>query len=106
MKGYLLTFYTQQDRRHGHSPLHEWLMAEAEKLGIRGSTAVAGAEGYDHRGRFHSAHFFELADQPMEVQMAVTQQQADVLFERLRQEGVDLFFARSEVEFGRTGDTV
>lgn len=104
MKGFLVTFYTRQDQRQGHVPLHEWLMTEAKALGIRGSTAVAAAEGYDHRGRFHSAHFFELADQPIEVQVALTPDQAEDLFDRLRQAKVEVFYVRSEVEFGRLGD--
>ena len=33
---------------------------------------VAATEGFGHHRRIHSAHFFELADQPVEVIMAVT----------------------------------
>ena len=104
MRGFQVTFFTQQDRHHVHTHLHEWLMAEAQKLGIRGSTAVMAAQGYDHTGRFHSAHFFELADQPIEVQMAMTEAQCEQLFAVLRQEQVQLFYVKCQVEFGHVGD--
>lgn len=104
MKGFLVTFYTQQDRHHGHQQLHEWVMAEANKLGIRGSTALMAAQGYDHTGRIHSARFFELADQPIEIQMAMTESQCEQLFSVLRQEQVLLFYVKSAVEFGHLGD--
>jgi PII-like signaling protein len=103
MNGYQVTFFTQQDRRHGHVQMHEWLMQEAKALGIRGSTVLMAVEGYDQRGRLHSAHFFELADQPLEVTLAATSEQVDALFARLQQAQADVFYVRSTVEFGRLG---
>lgn len=38
MKGFQITFFTQQDRRHHHKPMAEWLMLAARDLGIRGAT--------------------------------------------------------------------
>jgi PII-like signaling protein len=102
MKGFLVTFFTKQDERHGHAHLHEWLMRSAQAMGIEGSTAVMAAEGYGHHGRRHSMHFFELADQPLEVQMAMTEDQARRFFALLAQEGVEVFYVKAEVEFGRT----
>lgn len=103
MNGYQVTFFTEQSRRHGHTPMHEWLMQLARSLGIRGSTAVLGAEGFGRRGHFHSAFFFELADQPVEVTLATTTEQVDALFERLEREQVDLFYVKTPVEFGTVG---
>ena len=71
MKGYQLTFFTQQDRKHDHLPLGEWLVQEARKLRIGGATLIVATEGFGHDHRLHSAHFFELTDQPIEVTMAV-----------------------------------
>lgn len=104
MKGYMLTFFTQQDKRHAHKPLAEWLMLAARDLGIRGATIVAASEGYGHHRRIHSAHFFELADQPQEIVMAVTEDEAGRLFELIEQEGVHVFYVKSEVEFGIFGE--
>ncbi|MGN6388813.1 MAG: DUF190 domain-containing protein [Burkholderiaceae bacterium] len=103
MTGYLVTFFTRQDRRHGGLPVHEWLMRAAQQAGIRGTTALMASEGTGRHGIRHSAHFFELADQPVEVQMAATEQQAKALFRRLEDEGLDLFYVKTPVEFGVTG---
>jgi PII-like signaling protein len=104
MKGYQITFFTQQDRRHGHTPLAEWLMLAARDLGIRGATIIAGSEGYGHHRRIHSAHFFELADQPQEVVMALNEEEASKLFALLEKEGVQCFYVKSPVEFGVLGE--
>ncbi len=70
MNGYQVTFFTQQDRHHDGKQVHEWLVAAAKDVGVRGSTVVMGAEGTDHTGERHSFRFFELADQPIKVTMA------------------------------------
>ncbi|WP_428424952.1 DUF190 domain-containing protein [Methylibium sp.] len=103
MKGYQVTFFLQQDRRHGRQQMHEWLMQTAKSLGIRGSTAVMAAEGYGHSGKRHSMHFFELADQPIEVTIAMDEGQAQALFEVLEREKANLFYVKSVVEFGTVG---
>lgn len=103
MNGYLLTFFTQQDRKHAGKPLADWLIQLAREMGLRGATLLPGAEGYGHTGRVHSAHFFELADQPLEVQLAVTEEESGRLFERLRSEGVRVFYVKTPIEFGTLG---
>ncbi len=103
MKGYQITFFTQQDRRHKHQPMAEWLMLAARDLGVRGATIVAGSEGYGQHRRIHSAHFFELADQPQEVVMAVSEEEAKRLFDFLEAEAVHLFYVKTPVEFGVIG---
>ncbi|SDG33652.1 PII-like signaling protein [Pseudomonas benzenivorans] len=103
MNGYLLTFFTQQDRKHAGKPLADWLIQLARELGLRGATLLPGTEGYGHAGRVHSAHFFELADQPLEVQLAVTEEESERLFERLHSEGVRIFYVKAPIEFGTLG---
>ena len=104
MNGYQITFFTQQDKRHHGKPLADWLVHLAQEMGLRGATLIAGSEGFGHHGRIHSAHFFELADQPLEVLMAVTAEEAARLFERLKAEGVHLFYVKTPVEFGILGE--
>jgi PII-like signaling protein len=103
MKGFQITFFTEQDRRHDHKPLAEWLLLAARDLGLRGATVVPASEGFGHRHRIHSAHFFELADQPVEIVMAVTEEEAARLFAFLEREGVSLFYVKTPVEFGTIG---
>jgi PII-like signaling protein len=104
MQGYQLTFFTQQDRTHHTIPLAHWLLEEARNIGISGATLITAAEGFGHERKIHSAHFFDLADQPVEVTMAVSEADADRLFARLQEEGVNIFYAKTPIEFGMTGD--
>lgn len=103
MNGFQLTFYTQQDRRHDGQPLAHWLLAFAKAQGALGGTLAAAGESFGHTGRFHSARFFELADQPVEVAIAVDAPTCDRLLAALAQEPVDLFYVKQAVEFGRLG---
>ncbi len=102
--GYQITFFTSQDRRHKGKPVGEWLIHLAQELDLPGATLLTGGEGFGHHRRIHSAHFFELADQPVEVTMAVTAEQAERLFARLKAEGVHLFYVKTAVEFGVLGE--
>lgn len=103
MQGYLITFYTQQDKRHAGRPVAEWLVEMARDMGMPGATVIVGAEGFGQHRRLHSAHFFELADQPVEIQMAVAAADVERLFARLATEGVELFYVKTPVEFGMSG---
>lgn len=103
MKGYQLTFYTQQDRQHGKKSLAEWLLNLAKEHGALGGTLFSAGESFGHDGRFHSAHFFELADQPIEVTVALDEATCDRLLEAIKHEAVDVFFVKAPIEFGRTG---
>ena len=104
MQGYQLTFFTQQDHRHHGRPLAHWLVEEARAMGISGATLIPASEGFGHHRRIHSVHFVELADQPLEIVMAVTTEEADRLFAKLRAEKVKLFYSKMPVEFGTTGE--
>lgn len=102
-KGYQLEFFMEQNLRHGKQPLYEWLINIAREHGIRGATAFLGTLGFGDHRRLHSAHFFELLDQPVEVTMIVTEEEADKLLAFLTEEKVDLFYVKLPVEFGRLG---
>jgi PII-like signaling protein len=104
MKGFQLEFFMEQNRRHRHQGLYEWLLETARSRGIRGTTVFMGAMGFGQHRRIHAAHFFELADQPVEVTMVVTEEEADQLLEFLRAEKVRMFYVKLPVEFGTLGD--
>jgi len=103
MKGYQVSFVTLQNHRHRGKPIAEWLVQVARELGLRGATVIPASEGFGQHGRLHSAHFFELADQPVEVVMAVTEEESQKLFARLEAENVHLFYVKAPVEFGVLG---
>jgi len=93
-----------QNKRHGHQALYEWLIEAARSHGVGGCTVIMGTMGFGQHRRIHSAHFFELADQPVEVTMVVTESQADNLFALLEQEKVHMFYVKLPVEFGTLGE--
>lgn len=103
MKGYQVSFLTVQGHRHGGKPVAEWLLQAAMDLGLQGATIIPASEGFGKHRRVHSAHFFELADQPVEVVMAVTEEESQRLFARLEKENVHLFYVKTPVEFGEIG---
>lgn len=105
MHGYQLTFFTQQSRKHNGLPLGEWLLQEARKLGIRGATLTAANQGFGHDGKLHSAHFFELSDQPIEVIMALSEADAERMFARLHEEKINIFFVKTPIEYGMSGES-
>lgn len=105
MNGFQITFFTEQGRRWGHKTVDHWLMDIAKSLGIRGMTTSVGVEGIGRDGKLHSAHFIELADQPIEITMAVTEEQCRSLFARLEHEKANLFYVKTAVEFGVLGNS-
>ncbi|MDB6083764.1 MAG: hypothetical protein JWN43_1645 [Gammaproteobacteria bacterium] len=102
MKGYQVSFITEMDRRIEGTPTAEWLMRVARELGIAGVTTFAGVESVGSHGR-HSAHFFELADQPIEIMMAMTAEKAGALFARVNATDTRLFYIKTAIEYGEVG---
>jgi PII-like signaling protein len=99
--GTLLRFYVHENRKHGHTLLYEWLLEQAKAIGIPGGSAFRAIAGYGRHGMLHEEHFFELAgDLTVEIDFAVTDEQADKLLALLRDEKIRMFYARIPVEFG------
>lgn len=104
MNGTYLRFYMHENVRHRHQLLYEWLLQHARTIGVHGGSAFRAIEGFGRHGVLHSAHFFELAgEMTIEVEFILTDEMADRLLESLRQENVDLVYARTRAEFGIVG---
>lgn len=103
MQGFQLTFFTQQDRRHGTHTLAEWLVQEARRQGIGGATMIAASESFGRDRKIHAARFFELGAQPVEITMAVSEQESAQLFKRLIDEKIEIFYVKVPIEYGTTG---
>jgi uncharacterized protein len=104
MNGYQVSFLTVQGHRHAGKTVAEWLVQLAIEMRLRGATVITAAEGFGKHRRIHSAHFFELTDQPVEVVMAVTEEECDRLFARIEAERVHVFYVKAPVEFGVLGE--
>jgi PII-like signaling protein len=100
----LLRFYVHESRRHHHVLLYDWLLEQAKQLGIRGGSAFRAIAGFGRHGILHEEHFFELAgDVAVEVELAVTDAEADRMIARIREEGINVFYMRIPVEFDSIG---
>jgi PII-like signaling protein len=103
MKGYRILFFTQENRTIHGDTVGQWILQRARKLGAAGGTMTAGGEGFGHSGTIHSAGFFEMADRPMTVSVVTDERTCEALMAAIAEEGIDVFYCRSEVEFGRLG---
>ncbi len=105
MNGCFLKFYVAENRRHHHLLAYEWLLEEAQRLGLQGGSAFRALAGFGRQGRLHEEHFFELAgDLPVEVSFVTTQEEADRFLGRLKGEGLNLFYLRVPVDYGFCDD--
>ena len=71
--------------------LAEWLLQQAKAVGIKGATVAVAQGGYGRNGKYYSAHFFEMGEQPVEVTMAVNPLQAELLFAKINAEQLGIF---------------
>jgi PII-like signaling protein len=101
MNGTLLRFYVHENRKRGHVLLYEWLLEQAKQLGIQGGSAFRAIAGFGRHGILHEQHFFELAgDLTVEIDFALSDEEADRFLAFIRAERVSIFYVRTPVEFG------
>jgi uncharacterized protein len=101
MNGSFLRFYVHEGHRHDHHLVWEWLMQQANKLGIRGGSAFKAMAGYGRHHVLHEARFFELAGSlTVEVEFIVTQPEAQRLLDLLHREKVRVFYVVTPATFG------
>jgi PII-like signaling protein len=101
MKGSLLRFYVGEgERRHGVL-LWEWLLAEGNRLGIRGGSAFRAVGGFGRHRTVHEDRFFELAGNGcIEIEFVVTDEEEGKMLDLLRREKLRIFYSRMPASFG------
>jgi uncharacterized protein len=101
MQGSFLRFYVHERERHHGILLWDWLLEKANKMGIRGGSAFRAMGGFGHHHRIHEDHFFELAGTlTVEVEFIVTEDEANLLLDLVREEKIRVFYARIPAAFG------
>jgi uncharacterized protein len=101
MQGSLLRFYVHENQRHAHQLLWEWLLEEANKLGIGGGSAYRAVAGFGRHRVLREEHFFELGGTlTIEVEFIVTAQQQEELMRLVQGLGIPLFYACLPATFG------
>jgi PII-like signaling protein len=100
MHGAFLRFYVHEGERHHGILLWEWLLEQANRMGLRGGSAFRAMAGFGRHHTLHANHFFELAgDLPVEVEFIVSDEEAHALLELIEREGVRVFYARIPASF-------
>jgi len=101
MNGAFLRFYVHEGQRHHGQLLWEWLLAEANKLGVRGGSAFRAMAGFGAHHRLHEERFFELGGTlTVEVEFIVTDDEATALLALVEQQKLRVFYARIPARFG------
>jgi PII-like signaling protein len=99
--GQFLRFYVREDHRHHHLLLWEWLLEQANRLGIRGGSAFRAMAGFGRHHVLHEQHFFELAGTlTVEVEFIASEDESRQLLELLEREKVRVFYACIPARFG------
>lgn len=101
MNGSFLRFYVHEGHRHNHHLVWEWLLQQANKLGIRGGSAFRAMAGFGRHHMLHEARFVELAGElTVEVEFIVTDDEARRLLALIHRERIRLFYAHIPARFG------
>lgn len=101
MKGSLLRFYVHESRKHRHILLYEWLLEQAREMGLHGGTVFRAIAGFGRHGVMREEHFFELAgDLAVQIDFAVSDDDAQRLLDRIAAEGIGIFYVRAPIEYG------
>ncbi len=101
MQGTFLRFYVDEKARHDGVMLWEWLLEQANAMGVRGGSAFRAIGGFGRRHDLHESRFFELAGSTgVEVEFIATDEEAASLLELCRDQGIRVFYARIPARFG------
>ena len=101
MEGTFLRIYVREGQRFRGLLVWEWLLEEANRLGIRGGSAFRAMAGFGRHHHLHEDHFFELAGTlTVEVEFIVTDDEAQKLLDLIRREKIRAFYAYIPARFG------
>ena len=101
MQGSFLRFYVHEGQRHQRRLVWEWLLEQANALGIRGGSAFRAMAGFGRHHVLHESSFFELAGTlTVEVEFIVSDAEAQQLLQRVHSAGIRVFYACIPAIFG------
>ena len=101
MDGCFLRFYLHENQRCHGRLAWEWLLDQANKLGIRGGSAFRSMAGFGHHHHLQEDHFFELAGNlAVEVEFIVSEEESRQLLDLLYREKLRVFYAHIPARFG------
>ena len=97
----LLRFYVHEGQRCQGRPLWEWLLAEANRIGLAGGSAFRAMAGFGRHRRLHESRFFELAGSlAVEVEFIVEDDEATRLLALVEAQRLRVLYALLPATFG------
>jgi PII-like signaling protein len=104
MDGCYLRVYVHENTRVGGRLAWEWILEQANGLGIRGGSAFRAMAGFGRHHVLHEERFFELAGSvTVELDFIVTDEEARLLLDLLAREQLHVFYVRVAAHFGVVG---
>ena len=101
MQGALIRFYLGEQQRHHGVLLWEWLLEQANAVGIPGGCAFRAIGGFGRHHAVHEERFFELAGSAgVAVEFIASDDEIEQLLALVHDEKVRLFYARVPASFG------
>ncbi len=98
-----LRLFSREGLHHRGHLIHDFLIAEARELGASGATVLRASAGFGRHG-LHEDSFFELGGElPVVVEIVLSTALADTLLARCADEDLHLFYTRTPVTAGVTG---
>jgi len=101
MDGCYLRLYVHENDRVGGRLAWEWLLGQANGMGIRGGSAFRAMAGFGRHHVLHEERFFELAGSvTVELDFIVTEEEAGRLLDLVTRERLRVFYAKVPAQFG------
>ncbi|HVN41539.1 MAG TPA: DUF190 domain-containing protein [Steroidobacteraceae bacterium] len=103
MEGYVLHFYVHENRQHKGQPTWQWLMRQANRMGLQGGSAFRTISGFGRHQVLHEEHFFDVVGTTtIELQFLVLPADRERLMALIATEGLELFYIETPARFGKT----
>lgn len=103
MNAVCLQIFVTEGHRHHDRLTYEWLLDQAQAVGIQGGSAFQSIAGFGRHGR-HDAGFFELAGAlPVVVTCIADAVQIEALLKTVADAGLTLVYVKLPAEIGTTG---
>ena len=98
-----LRLYVDESHLINDIPLYEWILHQAQEIGIEGGTVFRSIASFGETQKIHEEHFFEMwTALTVEVSLVITPDQKERLFDLLKSHDIRVFYLLSEVECGHT----
>lgn len=106
MPGSFLRVYLHENQRLHGVLAWQWLMEQANGIGVRGGSAFRTIGGFGRHHHLQQDGFFELGGtQTIEVEFVVTDAEAQLLLQLLAREHLQVPYALIPAQFGISGES-